>query len=149
MIIREYRPEDLPAIDAIQIASQPDLNAKAPDGYFDDLKDIPNAFAEGRFAVAEIDGEVAGFGGLLATGEIVRMRVATQHRRKGVANAILTKLVTSAASLGMDKVHLHTLEEQSSAQALYLKFGFKQTRRGELNGNRVIGYELLVETQVL
>ncbi len=142
MFIRDYQPSDQKAIDAIQVESQVDLDAATPPGYFDDLSDIRSAFCKGKFIIVEIDNEVAGFGGLLPSGEIVRMRVAIRHRRKGLARAILSQLLCSACDLGMKSVHLHTLQEQVSAQVLYTNFGFIETSRGELHGNKVVSYEL-------
>ena len=142
MLIRNYQPSDQNAIEAIQTESQAHLDPSTPPGYFDDLSDICIAYHDGTFVVVEIDATVAGFGGLLPTGEIVRMRVASHHRRKGLARAVLSELVTSARGFGMKSVYLHTLEEQLSAQALYANFGFNEAGRGELFGNPVVRYEL-------
>ncbi len=142
MLIRDYQSSDQKAIEAIQTESQADLDPTIPPGYFDDLSDICISFHDGRFIVVEIDDKVAGFGGLLPTGEIVRMRVATHHRRKGLARAVLSELVSSARGLGMKSVHLHTLKEQLSAQALYANSGFNEAGRSELFGNQVVRYEL-------
>ena len=145
MIVRLYKPEDQQAIELIQQESQSSLRANTPEGFFSDLTNIPAAFEGGLFLVAELEGRVAGFGGLFADGEIVRMRVRADCRRKGVATHILQALIAGAKQLGMKQVHLHTLEEQHSAQQLYLAFGFVETERGELHGNRVVAYHLSID----
>ena len=73
------------------------------------------------------------------------MRVGAIYRRRGIATQILRALIESASVLGMDRVYLHTLEEQHSAQSLYTHFGFTESGRGELHGNRVVAYEYNVD----
>jgi len=141
VIIRPYAPEDQPQIEAIQEESQSSLAAVTPDGYFEDLSNIPLAFSEGAFLVAVSKDEIAGYGGLLPSGEIVRMRVASIHRRRGIATRLLRALVDSARKLGKDRIYLHTLEEQTSAQLLYTSFGFSESARGVLLENSVVAYE--------
>ena len=140
--VRPYVSTDLAQIRQIHTASEADLSAVAPDGFFDDLDNIPVAYRSGLFLVCEREREVAGFGGLFPTGEIVRMRVASKYRRKGIATLVLNGLVEGARTLGMRRVYLHTLEEQRPAHALYEKFGFVESGRGEIHGNKVIAYEL-------
>ena len=142
MYIRQYQASDQEQIDSIQVESQESLKASTPAGYFDDLSNIPTSYSGGTFLIAEVEGQVVGFGGLLSTGELVRMRVRQQSRRQGIASQLLTELTTFARQLGMTSVYLYTLEEQLSAQALYKHFGFRETERVELFGNKVIRYEL-------
>lgn len=141
-LVRNYQPSDQQKIEQIQLESQADLKASTPAGYFDDLSQIAQSFRDGAFLVAIVDEEVAGYGGLLPTGEIVRMRVARKYRRRGIASALLTQLVAHARQLHFNAVHLHTLEEQESAQNLYRRFGFRESGRGILHGNNVVALEL-------
>gem|GEM_PF-2566686 len=145
MHIRPYQNRDQSAIEEILAASEVELGVVAPEGFFDDLADIPASFADGTFLVAEEDGEVVGYGALRPTGEIVRMRVSANHRRRGIASRILTRLIAAAVELGFDKVHLHTLDTQTAAQALYKDFGFCEVGRGELYGYDVVGFEYAVD----
>lgn len=141
MEIRPYRDTDQHAIDAIQHESQLHLSASTPDGFFDDLQDIPLAFSGGVFLVAVDSEEVVGFGGLLPSGEIVRMRVSSAHRRKGIALELLTQIANSASKLDIPIVYLHTLAEQEAAISLYARFGFQETDREEIHGNEVVRFE--------
>lgn len=142
--VRPYRPTDHDGVSALRGSSEADLSATVPQNFYDDLGTIEATYEGGAFLVAELDGTVIAMGGLLATGEIVRMRVLSEHRRKGIASAILTALITRARELGMDRVFLHTLTEQRAARQLYLAHRFRETGQGEIHGNSVVGYECVL-----
>lgn len=59
-------------------------------------------------------------------GELKSMRTHEQFARRGVASAILTRLLDEARSLGMARVSLETGtgEAFDAAHALYVRFGF-------------------------
>jgi GNAT superfamily N-acetyltransferase len=61
------------------------------------------------------------------TAEVKRMRVHSDHWRRGFAQAIFDRLQIRAAELGYKKLILDTLVQQKAAQQLYLKNGFRQT----------------------
>ena len=143
--IRSYEPGDAAAIKRLHAESQVDVEANVAEDFFDDLFSIGESFAGGAFVVAHVrrfrGGEIlVGMGGLFASGEVVRMRVAAQHRRQGIARLILRELIESAERLGFQTIHLHTLQEQRAAQALYLSCGFVEVDRGSLHGNAVVAY---------
>jgi len=142
MHIRPYRPSDRTAVCVLQTDSDADLAATVPENFYDDLRSIETVYAKGAFVVAETEGLIVGMGGLLPTGEIVRMRVDARHRRKGIASQMLDALLLHARELGLSRVFLHTLSEQHAAQQLYQATGFLEMRRGEIHGNSVIQYEL-------
>lgn len=141
LILREFSSNDQASILSIHEESQLDLDENVPADYFNDLLDIESAFSGGSFVVAAEENDVVGYGGLLPSGEIVRMRVAATHRRRGIANRILSALIARAAELNFEKVHLHTLEQQIGAQKLYENAGFHEVFRGEMGQNWVVGYE--------
>ena len=139
--IREHQPGDLPGILALQAAADVDLAARVPDDFYDDLRHVDAAYHGGALLVAELDGTIVGMGGLLPTGEIVRMRTDPGQRRKGIASGILSALLARAGQRRLKRVFLHTLREQTAAQQLYLTAGFRESGRGEIHGNPVIAYE--------
>jgi GNAT superfamily N-acetyltransferase len=102
-----------------------------------DLDDIGSAYADAFFLVAVQQGRVIGTGALIpkadSTAEIVRMSVAADIRRRGVASAILQALYGQAHMLGMHQLVLETTETWQDAIAFYEHFGFKETHR--LYGN--------------
>lgn len=138
--IRSYEPGDAAAIRRLHAESQVDVEASVADDYFDDLFSIEESFDGGAFVVANTGENLVGMGGLFASGEVVRMRVAAKYRRQGIARLILRELIGSAERLGCETIHLHTLQEQLAAQALYLSCGFVEVDRGCLRGNAVVAY---------
>ena len=67
-------------------------------------------------------------------GEIKSMRTAGAHRRRGVAKAMLTHIMTEAARRGYERLSLETGSQAAfePARALYASFGF--TRCGPFDG---------------
>jgi putative acetyltransferase len=61
-----------------------------------------------------------------AHGEIKSMRTAADHRRRGVARAILVRIIEEARSRGYARLSLETGSMQAfePAQKLYASFGF-------------------------
>lgn len=60
------------------------------------------------------------------TGEIKRMFVHPEHRKKGVANAVLQELELWAKELRFASCVLETSFKLENAIALYKKFGYRQ-----------------------
>ena len=141
LLIRNFKPADQASVTALEEGSRTELPAVVPEGYFDDLNTVDSAFVGGTFLVAEVNGQVAGMGGLRADGEIVRMRIDPRFRRRGIAMHVLDGLLEHASVNKFDRVFLHTLVEQSAARALYRRAGFRETAEGLLNGNAVVAYE--------
>ena len=67
-----------------------------------------------EFVVAELDGELAGFGALHVMwqdlGEVRTLVVAEGARRKGVGTAVLSELLKRAKALGIKRVFCLTFE---------------------------------------
>lgn len=84
------------------------------------------------FAVARVDGDPAGCGGVqlvLEPGhepfaELKRMYVRTPHRGTGVAQAIIDALTTHALDAGVPLLRLETGVRQYAAIAFYRRQGF-------------------------
>lgn len=83
--------------------------------------------------VASVDGIVVGIGGVeLAddgTAELKRFYVDPLHRRTGAASAIITALLSYAASAGAHVVRLETGVEQHAAIRFYARHGFEHVER--------------------
>ncbi|WP_190233044.1 GNAT family N-acetyltransferase [Streptomyces avicenniae] len=82
--------------------------------------------------VALLDGHAVACGAVqptdtAGTGEIKRMYVAAEARRRGVARALLTELERVALGLGHTRLRLSTGEENAQAIALYTAAGFTRT----------------------
>ena len=69
-----------------------------------------------EFVVAEIDGELVGFGALHVMwqdlGEVRTLAVAESAKRKGIGAAILTELLERAKALGIQRIFCLTFEKE-------------------------------------
>jgi len=97
LILRRYKPSDLPAVWALrQLASQV-AGVPAPERYFSDLHHIEAAFltSGGAFVVAAYERQIVAMGGLKRTSahraEIIRMRVHPNFQRRGWGSTIFSK----------------------------------------------------------
>lgn len=84
------------------------------------------------FWSAWINDEFAGCGALKqlneSHGEIKSMKTRPEHLKKGVAKALLTKIIDQARVRGFDRLSLETgtMDVFIPARELYKKFGFKE-----------------------
>jgi len=82
-----------------------------------------------RFAVAALDGAVAGLGlGVVADGTLGVFDVLTvpQRRRRGVATAVVRALLAWGRVAGADLAYLQVAAANASAVALYERLGFRR-----------------------
>lgn len=95
-----------------------------------DLDDIAASYlARGAvFLVAERDGRLIGTGALVpgkdGTGQIVRVSVAPDARRHGIARRIVARLIAMAAARGLTRLLVETNRDWHAAIALYERCGF-------------------------
>ena len=110
-----------------------DLEAEIAVGPPHDL--VPPA---GTLLVIEVDGELAGLGGIrhldTDVAEVKSMYVAPPHRGKGLARALLTELEEIAHRHGCTAARLDTSDYLTEAIALYKAAGFREV--ADYNGNR-------------
>ena len=84
------------------------------------------------FLVAEENGELLGYVGMLHVldeGYISNVATAPEHRRQGVAKALLTELLERAKRLELAFVTLEVRASNEAAIALYSGFGFQPVGR--------------------
>lgn len=80
-----------------------------------------------QFLVAESGGEVLGYVGMmyvLDEGYISNVAVGSKHRRKGIADALISELMSRADKLELAFVTLEVRAGNTAALALYKKHGF-------------------------
>lgn len=80
-----------------------------------------------RYIVAEIDGIVAGYGGIwmiVGEGHITNIGVESKYRRLGVGNKILEGLIEASRDTEVMSMTLEVRESNIAAQNLYKKYGF-------------------------
>ncbi len=79
--------------------------------------------------VAQIDGRVAGYVGsqtVLDMCDMMNIAVAPEHRRKGIAEALVNALVSRLQSERVAALLLEVRASNEAAKALYGKLGFIQ-----------------------
>ena len=85
-----------------------------------------------RFFVAEIDNRFAGYIGIKAVideGYITNIAVFPEFRRKGAANALISKVFEFAIEKRLSFVSLEVRPSNTAAVSLYEKAGFKEEGR--------------------
>jgi N-acetylglutamate synthase-like GNAT family acetyltransferase len=84
---------------------------------------------QGRFYLAEYNGEIAGVGCLKILGdnfgEIKRMFVQPELRGKGIGKRILDQLITDARTKGLTKIRLDSPKFSTISHGLYQSRGFQ------------------------
>ena len=81
-----------------------------------------------RFFVARAGGQPAGCGGVAfcdGFAEVKRMYVRPEARGRGVADAILARLVTEVSAAGLPLLRLETGTQQQAALHFYRRAGFR------------------------
>ncbi|HLV99022.1 MAG TPA: GNAT family N-acetyltransferase [Ktedonobacterales bacterium] len=102
-----------------------------------DIDDIfAHYLASGQtFLVAKMDGLLVGTGALLRedaqTGRIVRMSVARDLRRKGIAQALMARLMDAARERGFTRLVLETTVGWDDAIGFYQRCGFREYARAD------------------
>ncbi len=97
-----------------------------------ELKQQP---ASRHYVVAEDDGKIAGYAGLLGAGwqaDVLTIAVATDHWGHGIGSALLDELLAEAARRGCTEVFLEVRTDNTRAQRLYHRYDFIEIgiRRG-------------------
>jgi GNAT superfamily N-acetyltransferase len=100
-----------------------------------DLRDIAASYAGGVFLVARAHGGIVGTGAWLprapGVGEVVRMSVAADVRRQGVATRLLAELCRTAQAASLQRLILETNADWTGAIAFYQRRGFQLTHYAE------------------
>jgi ribosomal-protein-alanine N-acetyltransferase len=91
--------------------------------------------ASRHYLVADDDGAITGYAGLLAAGsqgDVLTLAVAAGRWGQGTGSALLEALLAEAARRGCTEVFLEVRADNARAQQLYRRYGFVQIgiRRG-------------------
>ena len=87
------------------------------------------------YLIAEEDGQVAGYAGLLGAGwqgDVLTLAVAADRWGQGIGTALLRALLAEAARRGCTEVFLEVRTDNNRAQELYRRHDFREIgiRRG-------------------
>ena len=80
-----------------------------------------------RYLVAEVDGIVAGYGGIwmiVGEGHITNIGVESKYRKLGVGKKLVEGLITVSKAMGIKSMTLEVRESNIPAQKLYEQYGF-------------------------
>ncbi len=149
VVIRTYEARDLDGVWALHREGLQQTTPEYPEvlpHYESDLRDIGAHYLRdgSHFWVAEVDGALVGMTGIeridAETGRLRRMRVTTQRRRTGIAQALLETAERFCRKQGYRRLVLDTTEQQTAAHHLYEKNGFVRTGERNLGPFRVFDY---------
>ena len=82
---------------------------------------------DAMFLVVEEKGQILGYCGLLMVldeGDITNVAVRPDYRKQGIADAILTEVLSEAWKRGAQTIYLEVRQRNIPAQKLYEKHGF-------------------------
>ena len=146
--IRSYCQADLPACQKLYREGLLGGKLAENDTGFD-IDDIDQAYmhSEGsHFWVAETDAGVVGMIGVQqhepGVGEIRRLRVHVDHRRKGIGSTLVEKAVKFCNESGYLKLTLDTFVEREGAIRLFEKFHFHHSRTRNYQGKELLYFYL-------
>lgn len=113
-----------------------------------DIDNLPAAYMSSpgsHFFVAETDkGEIVGMIGVQQhvpeEGEIRRLRVRSDCRRRGIGSALLERAIEFCKEHQHLKVKLDTYIDREPALRLFEKFGFKHSRTRDVSGGKTLLY---------
>jgi ribosomal protein S18 acetylase RimI-like enzyme len=137
LLIRPFATTDQPAARCLIL-----LGLGEHFGFIDetcnpDIDDIAAHYlAAGQtFLIAEIAGALVGTGALIRegvqTGRVVRMSVAHDQRRRGIAQALMARLMDIARKRGFARLVLETNIDWDDAIGFYQRCGFREYARGD------------------
>src|SRR4051812_41125540 len=147
--IRSFRASDLPACK--KLYSEGLLGGKLAENDTGlDIDDIESTYMRtpgNHFWVAETpQQEVVGMIGVQhhdeGTGEIRRLRVKQEFRRRGIGSALVETALQFCQSHGYLKITLDTFMEREPAIKLFEKFRFRHSRTKDINGKEMMFFYL-------
>jgi len=147
--IRSYEPRDHEAVRHLYTDGLLGGTIAENDTGFD-IEDVELAYmrtAGSHFWVAENEeGAIVGMIGLqqldAGVGEIRRLRVSTEHRRRGIGSQLLQRALEFCRDEGLLKVTLDTYIEREPALKLFEKFNFRHDKTRETGGKQLLFFYL-------
>ena len=144
--IRTFRESDLPACRKLYVEGLLGGKLAENDTGFD-IDDILSAYLKStgsHFWVAEMaNGEIVGMIGVqhheAGLGEIRRLRVSQEHRRRGIGSALVETAVRYCNEHDFLKVALDTFVDREPAIKLFEKFHFLHSRTRQI-GEKELHY---------
>jgi [ribosomal protein S18]-alanine N-acetyltransferase len=130
--LREMTLDDMPAVMVLEQELFPE-DAWTPEMFTSEFTESP---ARRLYLVAEQDGMLIGYAGMLFTGgpeaDVLTLAVHPAHWGNGIGTALLEALVREATGRRCKQVFLEVREDNPRARDLYRRHGFTEigVRRG-------------------
>jgi len=133
--LRKFIPDDLQNVMQVNRVCLPenytdfffiDLHQRFPETFI--IAEENNAMAGYIMCRIEVGLSNFGFGGLIRKGHVVSIAVMPEHRRKGVAKALITKALEGMEYYKAKQCFLEVRVTNDTAISLYKKLGFEITR---------------------
>jgi putative acetyltransferase len=129
--LRRFEPEDQDAVKELILQGLEEHWGWRDQSKNPDLDDISQSYADSLVIVATDGPSIVGTGALVprgdGVGEVVRMSVAADRRRRGIGSAVLAELIAAARRLGYGRLILETTATWADVIAFYQRHGFRFT----------------------
>jgi ribosomal-protein-alanine N-acetyltransferase len=115
---------DIPAVHELERRLFP-VDAWPLQMFFDELAQT----ATRRYLVAELDGEIVGYAGLMCIepiADVQTIAVVPEQEGRGIGSALLTELIRESRRRRAEDMLLEVRADNPRAQQLYRRFGFEQ-----------------------
>lgn len=122
--LRDMDVADIPAVHELERRLFP-VDAWPLQMFFDELAQRETR----RYLVAELDGGIVGYAGLMCIepiADVQTIAVVPEQEGKGIGSALLTELIREGRRRHAEDVLLEVRADNPRAQRLYLRFGFEQ-----------------------
>lgn len=134
VVLREMRWWDIDPVFELEKDLFPE-DAWSRGMFWSELAHSRGAGATRRYVVAEEDGKIVGYGGLVASGDVGDVQTIAVDRANwgtGLGATLLTELLRAATAFECAEVLLECRVDNVRAQKLYERFGFEPIgfRRG-------------------
>ena len=151
VVLRDLEPADAAEVKALILTGLEEHWGSVDASLNPDLDDLPAAHRGSRTVVAcDVAGRIVGTGTVVprdaTTAEIVRMSTSTARRGQGVGRLVLTELVDTARSWGVDRVVLETTATWTATVAFYERNGFRITHHEDGPFGRDAWFERRLDT---
>ncbi len=147
MLLRKYKPDDCGALanlfyDTVHCINCKDYTEEQINAWATGTIDLAQwnaSFLEHYTIVAELDGEIAGFGDITADGYLDRLYVHKNYQRRGVAKAICDGL---EKAVSVDKITTHA---SITARGFFEKRGYRVIKEQQVERQKVIRVNYVME----
>lgn len=157
MILRKYKSDDCLNLlklfyDTVRTVNKKDYNNKqlsvwAPDNYIEEKYDIwQKSLSENFTIIAEINGEIAGFGDIEKTGYLNRLFIHKDYQHMGIASAIVKELEEYA-----EKICICTIITEASitAKPFFKKLGYTLIKEQQIERKGIFLTNYVMKKNIL